>query len=57
LKNKLGLFAKTSIVTLSDLSSSRLKDHLQRAQENKISIYGKNELLQLDKTLKKLFEC
>ena len=57
LKNKLGLFAKTSIVTLSDLSSSRLKDHLQRAQENKISIYGKTELLQLNNTLKKLFEC
>jgi hypothetical protein len=55
LKNKLGLFAKTSIVTLSDLTSTRLKVHLQRAQENKIAVYGKNELLQLDKTLKKLF--
>lgn len=50
LKNKLGLFANTSIVTLSELTSTRLKDHLERAKENKIKVLGKesfesNELL------------
>ncbi len=54
LKNKLGLFAKTSIVTLSDLSSSRLKEHLQRAKENKVAVYGKTELLDIEETIKKL---
>ena len=57
LKNKLGLFANTSIITLSDLSSIQLKKHLERAKVNNIDIYGKTDLLQLDVTLKKLFKC
>ena len=54
LKNKLGLFAKTSIVTLSDLSSSRLKEHLQRAKENRVAVYGKADLLNIKETIKNL---
>ena len=54
LKNKLGLFAKTSILTLSDLSSPSLKEHLQRAKENNISIYGKEGMYKIEETIKKL---
>ena len=54
LKNKLGLFAKTSIVTLSELSSPKLKEHLDRAIDSKISVYGKHELLNLSETIQKL---
>lgn len=54
LKNKLGLFAKTSIVTLSELSSPKLKEHLNRAIDSKISVYGKQDLLHLSETIQKL---
>jgi hypothetical protein len=57
LKNKFGLFAKTSIFTLSDISSVRLKTHIDRAIENKIKIFGREDLLDLDETLKKLINA
>jgi hypothetical protein len=55
LRNKLGLFAKTSIVTLSDLSNSKIKQHLLRANENGIKVIGKENFMDLDSTLKNLF--
>jgi hypothetical protein len=54
LKNKFGLFAKTSIVTLSDLTSLRLKDHLKRANEYKIAVLGRDAMLDFESTIKKI---
>jgi hypothetical protein len=53
LKNKLGLFANTSIVTLSDLTSPKLIDHLNRAIDSKIAVYGKEDLLDLNTLISK----
>ena len=52
LRNKLRLFAKTAIVTQSDLSSSKIKQHLLRANENGIKVIGKENFI--DTTLKNL---
>jgi hypothetical protein len=57
LKNKLGLFANTSIVTLSDLSSSRLQDHLDRAKESNVKVLGKECFKTKEYLLKELIEC
>ena len=54
LKNKLGLFANTSIVTLSELTSTRLKDHLERAKENRINVLGKESFKSTELLLSKL---
>jgi hypothetical protein len=57
LKNKFGLFAKTSIITLSDTLLPRLKSHIERASDNQINIFGREDLLNLDLTLKKLINA
>jgi len=54
LKYKLGLFANTSIVTLSELTSTRLKDHLERAKENRINVLGKESFESTELLLSKL---
>jgi len=54
LKNKLGLFANTSIVTLSELTSPLLKEHLERAKESRVNVYGKEDLLDLTQLFNKL---
>jgi len=43
LKNKLGLFAITHIVTLSELNNDSLNVHLKRAEASKVIIIGKSE--------------
>jgi hypothetical protein len=52
LKNKFGLFASPFILTLSDLSSSRLKEHLERAADSRVKIFGRIELSNLNTLLK-----
>jgi hypothetical protein len=40
LRNKFGLLATTTIVTLSDLNHERLKDHLGRAEASNVNFIG-----------------
>lgn len=42
LRNKLGLFAQTTVVTLSDLSDSKLNSHLKRADASKVKLIGRS---------------
>lgn len=42
LTNKLGLFAQTTIVTLSDLERHDLSTHIKRAEANKVKLIGKS---------------
>lgn len=54
LKNKFGLFASPFILTLSELISSRLKEHLERARDNRVQVIGKDKLSDLESLLKLL---
>lgn len=44
LRNKLGLFAQSIVFTLSDLENKRLKTHIERAQESRVSLIGRKEI-------------
>lgn len=56
LKNKLGLFANVSIVTLSDLTSLKLKSNIERALDSKIKVYGKDDFDEINQLLNKLIK-
>jgi len=45
LRNKFGLFAQTTVVTLSDLNNPKLKIHLERADANRVKLIGKSSFL------------
>lgn len=45
LRNKLGLFAQTTVVTLSDLSNPKLTKHIDRADANRVKLIGKASFL------------
>lgn len=45
LRNKLGLFAQTTVVTLSDLSNPKLTKHIERADANRVKLIGKSSFL------------
>lgn len=45
LRNKLGLFAQTTVVTLSDLGKPRLESHLKRADASKVKLIGRSAFL------------
>jgi len=45
LRNKLGLFAQTTVVTLSDLGKSKLEAHLKRADASKVKLIGRSAFL------------
>jgi hypothetical protein len=49
LRNKFGLFAQTTVVTLSDLEKPRLEKHLKRADASKVKLIGRSAFL--NKTL------
>ncbi|MBR9847741.1 MAG: DUF1887 family protein [Algicola sp.] len=42
LRNKLGLFAQTTVVTLSDLTNSKLDLHLSRADASRVKLIGRS---------------
>jgi hypothetical protein len=52
LKNKFGLFSSPFVITLSELSSPRLKEHLERARDNRVKVFGKTDLLEYKNLLK-----
>ena len=56
LKSKFGLFAKTSIITMSDLNSPKLLNQINRASENGIKVFGRAEMLNLDLTIDELLQ-
>jgi hypothetical protein len=41
LRNKFGLFAQTTVVTLSDLSNRKLESHIKRADASRVKLIGK----------------
>ncbi len=45
LRNKLGLFAQTTVVTLSDLGNPKLKSHLERADASRVKLIGRATFL------------
>lgn len=45
LRNKFGLFAQTTVVTLSDTTKPKIKLHLDRAEASRVAIIGKNSFL------------
>ncbi len=45
LRNKFGLFAQTTVVTLSDLANPRLQPHLERADASKVKLIGKSSFI------------
>lgn len=42
LRNKFGLFAQTTVVTLSDLTAPKLELHLKRAEASRVKLIGRN---------------
>ncbi len=45
LRNKLGLFAQTTVVTLSDLGEPKLEPHLKRADASRVKLIGRSAFL------------
>ena len=43
LRNNMGLFAQTTIITLSDLSDKKLEDHIKRAAESRVGLIGRSD--------------
>lgn len=54
LKNKFGLFSSPFILTLSELASQRLNEHLERAKDNKIAVFGRDRLIDLESLLNRI---
>jgi len=56
LRNKFGLFAQTTVVTLSDLTNPKLIPHLERAEASRVKLLGNETFLRgnLSKELDKL---
>lgn len=46
LRNKFGLFAQTTIVTLSDLTSPKLTKHVERAKANRVKLIDRYPFLE-----------
>ncbi len=56
LRNKFGLFTQTTVVTLSDLTNPKLRNHIERADASRVKLIGKADFLNgnLSETLKKI---
>jgi hypothetical protein len=46
LRNKLGLFANTAIITVSDLNTPKLKIPLERADASRVKVKGKQDFIE-----------